>query len=95
VSEKFGANQICYSSSFYLQVKNDINRRLKDSTFGHNATSRNVPSSIPNEVTDILNSPNLSNRTKALGLTQLLTELSTKNLPGRGVNCGWRVRLTT
>jgi hypothetical protein len=36
---------------------------------------------------------NPSNHTMALGSTQLLTEMSTRNLPG--VKGGWRVRLTT
>jgi hypothetical protein len=31
----------------------------------------------------------------ALGLTQPLTEMSTRNLPGGGVKGGWHVRLTT
>jgi hypothetical protein len=42
------------------------------------------------------NLPNTSSRTMALGLTQPLTEMSTRNLPGgRGVKGGWRIRLTT
>jgi hypothetical protein len=36
--------------------------------------------SSPDEV-DFLNLPNPSSRTMALGLTQLLTEMSTRNLP--------------
>jgi hypothetical protein len=42
--------------------------------------------SIPDEVTGFLfNLPNPSNRTMALGLTQSLTEISTRNLPeGKG-----------
>jgi hypothetical protein len=38
--------------------------------------------SIPDEVTGFLNSPNPSSRITALGLTQPLTEMSTRNLPG-------------
>jgi hypothetical protein len=50
--------------------------------------------SIPDEVIGFVNWPNPSSRTMALGLTQPLTEMSTRNLPG-GVNDGRRVRLTT
>jgi hypothetical protein len=39
------------------------------------------PVRIPDEV-DIFNLPNPSSRTMALGLTQPLTEISTRNLPG-------------
>jgi hypothetical protein len=39
--------------------------------------------SSPNEVTGFFfNSPDPSSRTMALGLTQPLTEMSTRNLPG-------------
>jgi hypothetical protein len=47
----------------------------------HYATSRKVAGSIPNEV-DFFNLPNPSSRTMALGSTQPLTEMSTRNLPG-------------
>jgi hypothetical protein len=36
---------------------------------------------IPDEV-DFFNLPNLSSRTMALGSTQPLTEMSTRNIPG-------------
>jgi hypothetical protein len=39
------------------------------------------PVRVPDEV-DILNLPNPSSRTMALGLTQPLTEMSTRNFPG-------------
>jgi hypothetical protein len=39
------------------------------------------PVRIPDEV-DFFNSPNPSSRTMALGSTQPLTEMSTRNLPG-------------
>jgi hypothetical protein len=42
--------------------------------------------SIPDEVTGFFNRPNPSSRTMALGSTQPLTEMSTRNLPG----CKWR-----
>jgi hypothetical protein len=38
--------------------------------------------SIPDEVIGFFNSPNLSSHTVALELTQPLTEISTRNLPG-------------
>jgi hypothetical protein len=37
---------------------------------------------IPDEVIGFLNWPDPSSRTVALGSTQLLTEMSTRNLPG-------------
>jgi hypothetical protein len=44
--------------------------------------------SIPDEVTGFFSCPNLSSRTMALGLTQPLTEMSTRNLPGgKGSRC--------
>jgi hypothetical protein len=43
---------------------------------------------------DIFSLPNPTSRTVALGSTQLLTEMSTRNLPG-GVKGGRRVRLTS
>jgi hypothetical protein len=49
---------------------------------GHYATSLKVAGSIPDEVIRFFNSPNHSNRTMALGSTQPLTEMSTRNLPG-------------
>jgi hypothetical protein len=49
--------------------------------------------SSPNKV-DVFNLPNPSSRTMALGSTQPLTEMSTRNLPG-GVKGGWRIRLAT
>jgi hypothetical protein len=41
-----------------------------------------VAGSIPDEVIGFLNWPNPSSRTIALGSTQPLTEMSTRNLPG-------------
>jgi hypothetical protein len=48
----------------------------------HYATSRKVVGSIPNVVTWYFIRPNLSSRTMALGSTQSLTEMSTRNLAG-------------
>jgi hypothetical protein len=47
----------------------------------HYATNRKVAGSSPNEV-DFLNLPNPCSRTMALGSTQPLTEMSTRNLLG-------------
>jgi hypothetical protein len=44
------------------------------------ATSRKVAGSSPDEV-DFFNWPNPSSRTMALGSTQPVTEMSTRNLP--------------
>jgi hypothetical protein len=48
----------------------------------HYATSREVAGSIPDKVIDFFSWPNPSSRTMALGSTQSLTEMSTRNLPG-------------
>jgi hypothetical protein len=48
----------------------------------HYATSQKVAASIPDEVIGFFNCPNPSSRTMALGSTQSLTEMITRNLPG-------------
>jgi hypothetical protein len=48
----------------------------------HYATCQKVAGSIPDDVTRFLNLPIPFNRTTALGSTQPLTEMSTRNLPG-------------
>jgi hypothetical protein len=48
----------------------------------HYATSRKVAGSIPDEIIGFFNRPYPSSRTMALGSTQPLTEMSTKNLLG-------------
>jgi hypothetical protein len=59
---------------------------------GH-ATSRIVPGSIPGGVTGFFSDIFPSDRTMALGSTQPLVKMSTKNIPrGKG---GWYVGLTT
>jgi hypothetical protein len=55
--------------------------------------SRKVTGSIPDEAIGFLNLPNPSSLTMALGSTQPLTEMSTRNIPG-GVKGGRHVRLT-
>jgi hypothetical protein len=48
----------------------------------HYATNRKVAGSIPDGVIGFFNRPNPSSCTMALGSTQPLTEMSTRNLPG-------------
>ena len=57
------------------------------------ATSRTVPGSIPGGVTGFFSDIFPSNQTMALGSTQPLVKMSTRNIPvGKGGRC---VRLTT
>jgi hypothetical protein len=58
------------------------------------ATSRKVAVSIPDEVIEFFNLPDLSSRNIALRSTQPLTEMSTRNLPW-GLKGGWCIKLTT
>jgi hypothetical protein len=58
----------------------------------HCATSRKVAGSIPDRVIEFFNWPNSSSRTMACGRLSLLTEMSTRDLPG--VKVGRRVKLT-
>jgi hypothetical protein len=46
------------------------------------ATSRKVAGSISDEVIGFFSWPNSSSRTKSLGSTQPLIQMSTRNLPG-------------
>jgi hypothetical protein len=62
------------------------------SVVGWGTTSWKVTGSIPNEVTGLFNLPNPSNCTMVLGSTQLLTKMSTKNLPG---GKGWPTHKAT
>jgi hypothetical protein len=48
----------------------------------HYATSPKVADSVPDEFIGFFNLPNSSSRTMALGSTQSLTEMSTRNLSG-------------
>jgi hypothetical protein len=59
----------------------------------HYATSRKFAGSIRDEVIGIFSWPNPSSRTMVLGSTQSLTEMSTRNLPGR-VKGGRCLRVT-
>jgi hypothetical protein len=56
------------------------------SWFRHYATSLKDAGSIPDEIIGFFNLPNSSSRTMALESTQPLTEMSTRNIPGRK---GW------
>jgi hypothetical protein len=56
--------------------------RLSRHWLRHYATSRKVADSTPDDVTGFFNWSNTSSRSMALGLTQPLTEISTKKLPG-------------
>jgi hypothetical protein len=57
----------------------------------HYAASRNVAGSSPDEV-DFFNWPNPSGRNMALGSTQPLTEMSTRNLKKKIKKPGGKVR---
>jgi hypothetical protein len=60
---------------------------------GRCATSRTVPGSIPGGVTRLFSDIFPSDRTMALGSTQPLVKMSTRNIPGgKGGRC---VRLTS
>jgi hypothetical protein len=62
----------------------------------HCATNRKVAGSIPGDVIGIFNWHNPSGRTMALGLTQPITEMITRNISwGWGVKGGRCVGLTT
>jgi hypothetical protein len=51
----------------------------------HYATSRKIAGSIPDEVIGFFNLPNSSSLIMVLGLTEPLTEMSTRNFPrGKG-----------
>jgi hypothetical protein len=53
-------------------------------TWSTTLQARKVVGSIPDEFTGFLNSPNPSSRTMALGSTQPLTAMSSRDLPGGG-----------
>jgi hypothetical protein len=64
----------------FIQIIYDVTRYR--SWLRHYATNRKVADSIPDEVIGIFSRPNPSSRTMVLGLTQPLTEMSTRNFPG-------------
>jgi hypothetical protein len=63
----------------YIQPSTQQTLLLHYMFLPHNAASRKVAGSSPDEV-DFLNGPNPSGRTMTLGSTQPLTEMSTRNL---------------
>jgi hypothetical protein len=60
----------------------EVSGTWRSSWLRHYATSRNVAGLTPDEVTGFSKLPNPSSHTMALVLTQPLTEMSTRNLPG-------------
>jgi hypothetical protein len=95
---------IYFVLSIFASTSTPLLASVKDSVFfcmvfmlsswlRHYATSWKVAGSIPDEVIGFFNLPNPSSRTMALGSTQPLTEISTRNPPG--AKGGRRVRLTT
>jgi hypothetical protein len=66
---------------FYIRLSKLKGGTRYRSLLRHYATRRKVAGSIPYDVIVFFNLPNPSNRTMALGLTQPLTEMSTRNHP--------------
>jgi hypothetical protein len=76
------AFQMCFPSSWRAQGR-------ESSWLRYHVTSRKVAGSIPDEVIGFLNLPNPSSSTMALGSTQLIREMSTRNFPdGKGWPAG-------
>jgi hypothetical protein len=67
-------------------------RHAERSCFRHCGKSRKVEGSIPDEVIAFFDWPKPSSRTMALGLTQPLTEMSTRN--PHGAKKAWPARKT-
>ena len=65
---------------FFMRLCTNIRGTRWCSLLRHCATSRKVAGSIPDSVTGIFHCQNPSGRTMALGLTQPLTEMSTRNI---------------
>jgi hypothetical protein len=61
---------------------NVITAVLSEYYYKYYATSRKVAGSVTDEAIGLFNLLNPSNRTMALGTTQFLTEMSTRNLSG-------------
>jgi len=68
---------------------------LARSFLRHCATSRKIAGSIPDGVTGIFHWHNPSGGTMVLGLTQPLTEMSTRNISWRLKAAGTSDKLTT
>jgi hypothetical protein len=72
--------ELCVSCGPYCQVI--LLAFLVVSWLRHYATSWRVTGLIPNEITGFFNWPNSSSHSMGLGLTQPLTEMSSRNLRG-------------
>jgi hypothetical protein len=69
-----------YSNNIWWQESSEMFIRDYVKIVGHRSTSRKVKGSIPNGVIGIFHWHNPYGRTMALGLTQLVTEMSTRNI---------------
>jgi hypothetical protein len=78
----------CFSSKFISKYSTSLGTLWRN-WLRHCATSRKVAGSIPDGVTGIFHWHNPSGLTMALGLTQPLTEMSTRNIfwEGKGGRC--------
>jgi hypothetical protein len=65
---------VCWSA--YVRARSSV------VGWGTMLQTRKVAGSIPDEVIEFFNWPNPSSRTMALGSTQPLTEMGTRNIPG-------------
>jgi len=72
--------KILIATKINKQLKKCINFKDVINTNWHCATSRKVAGSIPDGVNRIFQGHNSSSRTMALGLTQPLREMSTRNI---------------
>jgi hypothetical protein len=82
-----------YLLSSYLFITSGSWGTRYRSLLRHSARSRKFAASIPIEVTGFFNWPNPSSHTMAVGSTQPLTEMSTRNLlggKGRPVHKAWQ-----
>jgi hypothetical protein len=84
--------QICYDTGYYSVAKGVSGSVV----VRHYATNLKVAGLCPDEV-DVIYLPNPSDRTMALGSTQPLTEMNTRNLKKKtwGAKGGRRVGLAT
>jgi len=77
------ASQVCTIAMFViLKCRNISGGTWWSSWLRHCATSRKVTGLIPDGVVGFFHLHNPSGRTMALGLTQPLTEMSTRNISG-------------
>jgi hypothetical protein len=80
----------CHCSSIIVHVltliwcSRSVSQPLYQDTLRHCATSRKVAVSIPDGGIVVFHSPNPSVHTMALSSSQLLTEMSTRNISGGG-----------